>query len=85
MSTSSITVHQKVPSVTTHRSPPRPMGYFDDFFRLRKGTSIRAARNGQLKAVFRRGRGGIQAWAFPEDGDDWFARGLPIEKSAGAP
>ena len=70
---------------TVHRPPPRAMSYYDDFFHLRKGTSIQAARNGQLKAVFRRGRGGVQAWAFPEDGDDWFARGLPIEQSVGAP
>lgn len=62
-----------------HRAEPRSMSYFDDFFRLRKGTSMRAARAGLLKAVFRRGRGGMQAWAYPEDGDDWFARGLPTE------
>lgn len=62
-----------------HRAQPRSMSYFDDFFRLRKGTAMRAARNGQLRAVFRRGRGGIHAYAFPEDGDDWFRRGLPTE------
>ena len=73
------------PPAAVHRSPPRAMSYYDDFFHLRKGTAIRAARNGQLKAVFRRGRGGMQAWAFPEDGDDWFARGLPISPSVGAP
>jgi hypothetical protein len=81
----SVTLHQKGPSSTAHRSPPRSMSYFDDFYRCRKGTAMKAARAGLLKAVFRRGRGGIQAFAFPEDGDEWFARGLPIEKSAGAP
>lgn len=73
-----------VPSPTfIHRVFPRPMSYFFDFFHLRKGTSILAARNGQLKMVFRRGRGGIQAGAF--DGDDCFLRGPPIEQLVGAP
>jgi hypothetical protein len=75
-----ITPHRQEGTTTTaHRAEPRSMSYFDGFYRLRKGTAMRAARNRQLKAVFRRGRGGMQAWAFPEDGDDWFNRGLLTE------
>ena len=79
MNTASTTRSQGASSDTVHRAQPRPMAYFDDFFRLRKGSAMRAARAGLLRAVFRRGRGGMQAWAYPEDGDDWFARGLPTE------
>lgn len=61
---------------------PAPVSHLDQRYRARKGTAMAAARSGTLKAFFRKGRGGLQAWVFQEDAEDWLRRGMPTEPGA---
>ena len=58
---------------------PIPASSLDSHYRLRKGSTTRAARNRILPAIFRRGRGGMQCWVLPADAEKWFHAGLPTE------
>jgi hypothetical protein len=70
---------QEGTAITAHRAPPRAMSYYDDFFHLRKGTAIRAARNGQLKVIFCRRRCGQICWTLPHSAEICFLTGVPTE------
>ena len=67
--------------INTSPSPrrPYPACFWESHYCKRKGSASRAARNGLVKATFRKGRGGIQVWIFEDDALAWYQAGMPTE------